>query len=212
MSRSAVTAPPRLLASAFQFSNATSYGRRSSVIPSNCVASTSRPCASTQPRNPDALLAVSVAIRHARTVSGRAPVHRALSASNTLLSCTTNRLSASIVTWMLRGARAIGSNTGSVTRAPFFGRSPSATASGTRVGSSTGPLRRTWCVSTWVGELRTATTSTESPFTWPVASIGVSPASTCILKRLTRSARVSSTSVRAVVRCSSPAIGRSATR
>jgi hypothetical protein len=181
MSRSAVTALPRFAASAFQFSKATSYGRRSSVIPSSWVASTRRPCASTQPRKPDAPVDESVAMRQARTVSARAPAHRDFCGSNTLLSLTTKMLSASIVRCICRVASAMGSNTGRVIRAPRSGRSPSATASGTSVGSRIGPSSLTRCVSTCVAELRTATMSSESPSTWPLASIGASPASTCIL-------------------------------
>ena len=202
MSRSADTAVPRATASAFQFSNATSYGRRSSVMPSTCAASTMRPCSSTQPPKPGAPDSVSVAIRQARTVSGRAPFQRALRASNTLLSGITNRLSACTTTRTSFADMEMGSNTGSVMRAPTLGRSPSATASGTSVGSSTGPGSFTRCVSGCPSTPRSARMSSVSPSTLPDALIGASPASISILKLFTRSARVSTTSERAVARCS----------
>ena len=182
-------------------SNATSYGRRSSVMPSSCVASTTRPDSSTQPVKPVRPLVESVEMRQARTVSGLAPPSTALSLDRTrCCPGTTNTLSACTVRWTSRGAIAIGSNIGSVSRPPAFGRSPSETASGNSVGRSTGPGRRMWCVSACVGEVRTTSRSSVSPTICPDASIGISPASICILNCVTRSFRVRFTSVRAVAR------------
>ena len=87
-------------------------------------------------------LVESVEMRHARTVSGRTPIHRERAGSNTLLSGTTNRLSACTLMCTSRGAIAMGSNIGSVSFAPVFGRSPSVTPRGSSVGSSTGPGSR----------------------------------------------------------------------
>ena len=142
MSRSADTAVPRFAASAFQFSNATSYGRRSSVKPSSCVAQHDAALL-VHPAGEAAVRCRLVRVdasRHARMVSGRAPIHRRpLRVEHTAVVHDEHALRLHADAHVASASSTRGSNIGSVYVAPTFGRSPSATASGTSVGSRTGP-------------------------------------------------------------------------
>ena len=209
MSRFAATVRGRVPPSRRQFSNAISYAVRWSENPSACVSSTTRPCSSTHART---AVGPSVAMRHARTVSCRATVHRLRPSSNRALSGTANDDSASTRTVSGVGASATGSKLGRVYVLPTSGSSASAIAIGTMVGRTTGADSETCCVSAALLSCAITMRSDESPTDRPLTAMGAPSDSNESVNSSSDSLRDSRTSEFAVARWSRPPIGRSAAR
>ncbi len=105
-----------------------------------------------------------------------------------------------------------GSNVGRRYVLPTFGVSPSATASGASVGTSTGPRTVTRWVSALCPGTSMAKITTLSPSARPTTRIGVCAASACTSNVLRARPRDNRTTDRAEARCDWPATGRSATK